>query len=417
MSEAQARRYKGTSPFSDIDLDRRIFFGRDRECRSLQSLVLAEDLVVLFAKSGMGKTSLINAGLLQPLRLKGYFPMVVRVNNRREGPLRSMFDGIRQAVKTEGVDCVNGDETSAWHFFKKAEFWSRDNDLLRPVLILDQFEELFTLQLPEPRREFAAQLAALVRGRSALAPLGLKASPNDQDLDGDSAQLQIVLSLREDFLAELEGLASDIPGVLHNRFRIGPLSRAGAHQAIIGPARLAHEAFRVAPFSYREKAIDEIVAFLAKKRVGHETIETDAVEPVQLQLICRHLEEQVRERQASEQTEVKVSEFDLGGERSMQQVLEGFYDRTISTIASRREARSVRKLCEKRLISSTGRRLTEDEEEIEKKFKVSKKQLQALVDTRLLRAEPRLGGISYELSHDTLVTPDQRHVELDPDDN
>ena len=176
MSEAQARRYKGTSPFSDIDLDRRIFFGRDRECRSLQSLVLAEDLVVLFAKSGMGKTSLINAGLLQPLRLKGYFPMVVRVNNRREGPLRSMFDGIRQAVKTEGVDCVNGDETSAWHFFKKAEFWSRDNDLLRPVLILDQFEELFTLQLPEPRREFAAQLAALVRGRSALAPLGLKAS-------------------------------------------------------------------------------------------------------------------------------------------------------------------------------------------------------------------------------------------------
>jgi hypothetical protein len=46
-------RYKGTTPFQDLDLDRRIFFGRDRESRSLLSLVLAERLVVLFAKSGM----------------------------------------------------------------------------------------------------------------------------------------------------------------------------------------------------------------------------------------------------------------------------------------------------------------------------------------------------------------------------
>ncbi len=307
MNQTPGRRYKGTSPFADDPLDRKIFFGRDRERRSLLNLVLAEDLVVLFAKSGMGKTSLINASLLEPLRREGFFPMVVRVNDQERGPLRSMFDGIRQAAKESRVDCVNGDQASAWHFFKTAEFWSEENELLRPVLILDQFEELFTLQFPDSQREFATQLAALVRGRTALDELGLDDSKVGRSPDGDPPELKIVLSLREDFLAHLEDLASGIPGVLHNRFRLGPLSRQGAHQAIIGPAQLAHEAFQVAPFRYLEKAVDEIVSFLGKRRLGRETIETDKVEPVQLQLICQHVEELVQKRQDTEQGTWKAS--------------------------------------------------------------------------------------------------------------
>ena len=95
----------------------------------------------------------------------------------------------------------------------------------------------------------------------------------------------------------LNSIAHQLPTGISKAQR--PRSRQGAHQAIIGPAQLAHEAFQLAPFRYREQAVDEIVGFLGKKRLGREIVETDAVEPVHLQLICRHVEEQVLERQAA----------------------------------------------------------------------------------------------------------------------
>lgn len=400
MGEHRTRRYKGTSPYLDAPLDRKVFFGRDRESRSLFSLVLAEDLVVVFAKSGMGKTSLINAGLVEPLRERGYFPCVVRVNDTKAGPVRSVLDGVIRDAERTGVDCGDPDDTSLWHFFKTAELWSERNDLLRPVLVIDQFEELFTLYDAGQREAFIAAFAELVRGRSR--------RPEDSAgtrLDPGPPALKIVLALREDFLADLQELAAAVPGILQHRFRVGPLTRAGAKDAILGPARLDDEDFATAPFSYHEQAIDEILDFLGRRRKGAETVQEDAVEPVQLQLMCQYLEELVQARQASgSPSSVQITSADLGGERRMQQVLERFYERTVASVP-RGERRAVRRLCERRLISSSGRRMTEDEEEIRRKYGLSQGTLRALVDARLLRSEPRLGGTFYELAHDTLVQP------------
>ncbi len=372
----RGQRYKGTAPFLDLELDRKTFFGRDRESRTLLSLVLGEALVVLFGKSGLGKSSLINAGLAEPLRRRGYFPMMVRLGDRDTGPLGGIFDGVRSAARDAEVDLLRIDDgvededalddSSLWRFFKTTELWSQSNDPLRPVLILDQFEELFTLHQPKARRELIAQLAELVRGRATPG----ERSTAGRALDEGPPDLKLVISLREDFLANLEELARDIPGILHNRYRLGPLTLDGARRAIVEPARLDDEAFETVPFSYREEAVEEIVTFLGKRRLGEETVETEEVEPVQLQLICQYLEEKVRDRKVVRKGE--ISDTDLGGERHMQRVLEGFYDRTVRSIRSPAERRAVRRLCEKRLISGGGRRLTEDEEEIERRFKISK---------------------------------------------
>ncbi len=398
--ELTGRRYKGMTPFQDLALDRKTFFGRDRESRSLLSLVLAERLVVVFAKSGMGKTSLLNAGLVEPLRGQGYFPMAVRLADVERGPVASVFEGIRRAAREARVDCVGGDESSLWHFFKSAEFWSEDDNLLRPVLIVDQFEELFTLHTPERRRQLISALAELVRGRVD------RGKPSGEERSAGAApDLKIVLSLREDFLADLEELARDIPAILHHRFRLGPLTRDGARAAVIEPARLEEEAFDTAPFAYREAAVEQILGFLARRRHGAETVAGDDVEPAQLQLICQYLEEKVRARETGG-GELRISEADVGGDRHMQRVLESFYDRTLRAVWPPRQARRVRRLCEKGLIiTGSRRRRTEDEEVVERKYKVSKELLQQLVDARLLRSEPRLGGAFYELSHDTLVEP------------
>ncbi len=416
LPEQTGRRYKGTTPFQDQEIDRKTFFGRAREGRSLLSLVLAEKLVVLFAKSGMGKTSLLNAGLVKPLRDRGYFPIVVRLADQQHGPVASVFDGIRRAAQEARVDCVGGGKASLWHFFKTAELWSEGDDLLRPVLIFDQFEELVTLHTPERRRQLVAQLAELVRGRAAARTSEPGLPPPESRSDAGPPDLKIVLSLREDYLAHLEDLARDIPGILHHRFRLGPLTREDARAAIVEPARLADAAFDTVPFAYREETVDEILAFLAKRRSGgtmtnEEVVESDEVEPVQLQLICQYLEEKVRARDLELPPDtggdagVEISPDDVGGERHMQRVLEGFYNRTLAAIWRPGEVRRVRRLCEKRLISGAGRRLTEDGDEIRRKYKISEERLQQLVDARLLRSELRLGGAFYELSHDTLVEP------------
>ena len=77
------RRYPGSRPFADNDLDRLLFKGREHEKKALLHLILAEDLVLLYAKSGMGKTSLLNAGILEQLRDEEYFPVVLRLNDPR----------------------------------------------------------------------------------------------------------------------------------------------------------------------------------------------------------------------------------------------------------------------------------------------------------------------------------------------
>ena len=408
LTEGRTQRYKGTAPFQDSDLDRQTFFGRRDEIRSLQSLVRAEDLVILFGKSGMGKSSLINAGLVEPLRAQHYLPMVVRLADQQTLP--ALFAGVRHAAQEAGVDLIGvdeTDETSAWRFFKQAEFWSGNDDLLHPVLILDQFEELFTLQAPKERRSFIAELAELVSGRLGTDRENREETSRRKAIDSSPPRLKIVISLREDFLANLEELARDIPGILHNRFRLGPLTLEGARAAITRPASLVLEAFETLPFSYREEALSKMISFLAKRRHGAEMLESNEVEPVQLQLICRYLEGEVRARQTSAggTVEIQISDADLGDVERMEQVLEDFYERIIFSVRPRTKARAVRRLCEKRLISSGGRRLTEDQEEIERRFGISKELLRQLVDARLLRAEPRLGGTLYEVGHDRLVAP------------
>src|SRR5215831_14105897 len=76
-------------------------------------------------------------------------------------PRASVLQGISAAAERQGTEYIAGDPSSLWSFFKTAEFWHGDI-LVKPVLILDQFEELFTLQSPEARMNFLSELGYLV---------------------------------------------------------------------------------------------------------------------------------------------------------------------------------------------------------------------------------------------------------------
>ena len=58
--------YVGPRTFSEEQAN--LFFGRTREARDLLALVLSERLVLYYAQSGAGKSSLINTRLIPSLR-------------------------------------------------------------------------------------------------------------------------------------------------------------------------------------------------------------------------------------------------------------------------------------------------------------------------------------------------------------
>mgnify|MGYP006309195021 CR=1 FL=1 len=71
------QRYPGAQPFTTEQ--RRIFFGRDKDLDDLHQLVQLEELVVLYGKSGLGKSSLLNAGLIPRLQESGQAqPLTIR---------------------------------------------------------------------------------------------------------------------------------------------------------------------------------------------------------------------------------------------------------------------------------------------------------------------------------------------------
>lgn len=85
-------------------------------------------------------------------------------------------------------------------------------------------------------------------------------------------------------------------------------------------------------------------------------------------------------------------------------VLQKFYKDQLNQL-EKKDKENVTHLCEEGLISVSDRRLSLEQEEIKRNFKVLKPVLDKLVNSRLLRAESRVGSVYYELSHDTLIKP------------
>ncbi len=427
--------FPGLHYFEDNEIDRKLFFGREQEIEQLAQRILAEDLTVLFGKSGEGKTSLINAGLKKALRELGYLPVRARVFNvaAKQTPLDALYQDLAQEAQTNRVPLPeHWQKPTLWETFMALRP-SAENKLKPIVLILDQFEELFTLMAgrPEEQEEFIRQFADLVRGRipeelretyraqlRILPPESAEARELEKLLYATVAPpVRILLSLREDYLALLDRLSSRIPKVFGSRYRLPSLSIEQAREAITHPPQqtvLGEAAFSIAP-----EAVEAMLEFLTAQswRLGGSE---ELVGPPQLQVLCRQLEEQMR---AAGKHEISVA--DLGGEKGMRHMLSRYYRsilakfprlrvgpgprrltglgvvRRVQPMHSPRFA--VRRLCEERLITAGGNRNSRHEDEIIREIGVAENDLQQLVDSRLLRREPRLQESFYELSHDSLV--------------
>ncbi|TXI18877.1 MAG: ATP-binding protein [Nitrosomonas sp.] len=400
-------RYPGARSFYDNASDRLLFYGREEEIDLLFHRVCATRLLLLFGKSGVGKTSLLQAGVFERLRQQqNMLPILVRFN-LPASPLETIQTAVSETCQKCGVDYTPGEGETLWEFFKTMMLWQGDV-LLTPVLVLDQFEEIFTLRSAQERAELACELGDLFR--AALPPRVRQrrqlrdAADNSNtaltvSLSEQPPNVNVIISVREDFVGALQELAAEIPGIFDDRVRLNPLSDTQAKQAICQPAacQSTETAQFITPsFSYANDALAEIIRYLRGK--------SGVIEPFQLQLVCRDIEQQVLQLSTQGQSVACITSELLGGEKRLNAIVKNFYQQTLATLPQR-DRWNAQRLCEEGLLNAEGFRLPLQENEIFKQYHLGSQALAPLVEARLLRKESRLESNFYELSHDSLARP------------
>jgi tetratricopeptide (TPR) repeat protein len=388
------RRYPGARPFSDSAEDRALFFGRAEASEELYLRVLSVRFLVQFAKSGLGKTSLLQASLFPRLRQKHFLPVMIRLNVAEETFTHSVARSIEQACKEEGLEFPKVPTEGLWELLSTTLFW-RDDLLLTPVLVFDQFEEIFTLHDAAFRGELASELGALATG---IAPKRLSSDQANAPGFAKAPEVKIVVSLREEYVGALHELSAAIPGLFHERLRLAPLKEDEAREAITGPAQLKAEPgeqpYWSPPFDFDPAALDSMIVFL-KGTSG-------VIEPFALQLCCQHAEAVAHDKASANESFVKLTLADFEGAKDFESVLNSFYRNTLNKLPFSMRNRA-EELCEHGLLDRDGRRLTLEEGQIHRDYGLEAETLDILAQERLVRREPRLESVFYEISHDQLA--------------
>lgn len=186
--------YPGMAPFTEADSDR--FYGRETEVQELVARLCLHPLLAVIGRSGSGKSSLVFAGLIPALRA-----------SRRFGPgewiVRAMRPGATPMAALQAAIGDVADLTTLRRTDAQADHL---------LLIVDQFEEVFTQRSPEADL-FQTMLARLV----------------------DAPGCCLVLTVRADFFADLL-ICPLWNRIKDHRFELLPLDAAGLRQAIVRPA-------------------------------------------------------------------------------------------------------------------------------------------------------------------------------------
>jgi tetratricopeptide (TPR) repeat protein len=384
------------------------FFGRGEEADDLFRRVKRQLLTVLFGQSGLGKTSLLQAGLFPQLRRQDYLPVLLRLDYAAGAPdlaaqvKTALAETLRAACLPDTV-LPSPDET-LWEYFHRldAELEGPAGKPVRPVLVFDQFEELFTRgQVDEAGRlrmkAFLGELADLVEDR---APATLKQRLEEapelvERFAFDRQDYRVLLSLREDYLPHLEDFRELMPSLAQNRQRLTRLNGRQALEAVLRPGRDL-----VVPAVGRQ-----IVHFVAAGKqpglaANGAATEDDLagleVEPSLLNLFCRELNNRRLDQKPSPP---QITPDLFAG--SKEDILQDFCERCLAD-----QPLAVRAFIEDELLTDSGFRENMALERARKVLSergVPASALDTLVQRRLLHVEERLQVQRVELTHDVLT--------------
>jgi hypothetical protein len=394
--------------------DSAFFRGRAGKVEDLLRLVRRERVTVLHSRSGLGKSSLLQAGLFPHLREELHLPVYIRLSYTEDAaPLRvQVLNAISAAVQAENsrrseqipgsapleAAPINPGDTLWEHFHRKdADYWTADNQPLTPVLVFDQFEEAFTRGREAGRTgataAFLEELGDLIEGRTPRSvEIAVESGKADsKDYVFTRHLYKVLIGIRADFLDELEKLEAGIPfsdsrrgipSLRVNRMPLEPLSGLEALEVTEAGG----------PELVTQDVGEEIVRLVSGESAGsRRRLNELVVDPALLSLFCREL----NERRKAVPKPAITADLVKG---SREEILAKFYDDSVRGLPP-----AVKRFIEDELITAGNYRDTVALENALATPGVTVAAIDSLVRSRLIRREERDGHVRLELTHDVLT--------------
>ena len=224
--------WKGLAPYDDSDTDAQLFFGRGREIEVACANLTASRLTVLFGATGVGKSSLLRAGVMRRLRR----------DRAGRAPRRSCRPGRATRSRQSRPPCAlrsSGARTTVWSDRAPGRARSgrgRTSSAVDLYLVLDQLEEYFLYHAGENGPgSFVGRVP------------GARHRPR-------RCRVNVLLGIREDALGRLDALRAAVPGVLSNYLRLEQLDRDAGADGDPRAARALERALRRRPDDGRARA-------------------------------------------------------------------------------------------------------------------------------------------------------------------
>jgi hypothetical protein len=372
------------------------FQGRDQDSADLYRLIKRSNFVALFGKSGLGKSSLLQAGTFPRLWRDNFMPVYLRLDYTQlellDQVLARVVEVAQEFARKDGADVAlphPGEGLWAWLQRESVPIWTHDNFQVTPILVFDQFEELFSRGGSVARIEkVLLQLADLIGNRIPTA-LAVQRGAT-QALNLRSQQYCVVLSFRSDFLAEVETWARKAGLPRRESLHLTAMSRERAIAAIEKAGRDVIET----------GCATRIVDFLVE-REGSVERKSREVEPVLLSLCCYQLNIS-RKQQGRDRVDAELVA------RTGRGILRAFYDDALQELPSR-----VAEFIEDKLIFDRFRNPVPLQAVLDT-GQISQVELDQLIAKRLLRKDTQGDDIRIELIHDRIVSVvrDSRDIRL-----
>lgn len=391
-----------------------ILYGRNSEIESLSHYIFNNTQTVLYGKSGIGKSSILNAGIFPLARKKGMLPVPIRFDHNNETPY---IEQIRSAIVKSGADIheilpvIDAGKETLWEYLHRNIFFDKEGKRVQLLIVLDQFEEMFTLQQDEKTKlSFFQEIADLINDITPLYIINAdkkQVSSNngsaqevtgsldniDIDLDIDEPSelagsnkylkkidYHIVFTLREDFLSYLERYTAYIPSMKSNRYALMPLNEEQAAEIIMRPV---------------EGLIDkEVAELIIQKVTGRHDFILDGIPEIEVDAAVLSL---YLSRIFIKKGDKDTITADIVDQFS-DDIIKDFYEESVANLPQD----EIEKL-ENKLLTSDGRRNNFSRNDLIKREGVSYGVIKTLVDEKkLLRQFSYQDDIRVEFMHDIL---------------
>lgn len=421
------QRYPGVNYFLESDND--IFCGREYDTNRLFEQLLVSDTVVLHADSGVGKSSLIRAGLIPQIKeynltnrlrdkkIPEILPVILTWGSYSEAKetdellgrdskeylIQRLIQAIEEKIKICQIEIgqlpIIEYQKNLWYLVKQIQLSGYNL-----LIIFDQFEEIDSYS-SQQIKYFAEEISKLFllslpnnfdeEINEYLVTLDESKEEQNTQLNSNIVELEKRLKssalfvIREDKLGILSQLKDFLPNILKNDFLLKRLDRKSARIAIRKPSTLEGE-FETPKFKIQDVVIEQILENIKIHDSG-------LFDPLEIQIICKALENKI----TFNKTTIELNDLPPIGN-----IIEEFYSKIWTQAAEK--------------LKLTQESLDIYKKEINEKLVVNKKRIVVIEDAfsfeqkkvidllnqyGLLRKSTKHNGVYYELIHDRLVEP------------